>query len=152
SAFGSKAGDVFTRITVITAIIWITLCMLTIAIYNPPPNNTLNADSNEAGSSISGIEDEDDTVDADGEEVGIDSSEEIPEDLEAQMSEMISDEAAADEPAETDADGEEDGSPELEEQNDEAVPTETSETSEEQTPEASEDDAASTEPNSDDGN
>lgn len=37
SAFGSKAGDLFTRITVVTAIIWITLCMLTIALYNPPP-------------------------------------------------------------------------------------------------------------------
>jgi preprotein translocase subunit SecG len=37
SAFGSKAGDLFTRITVITAIVWITLCMLTIARYNPPP-------------------------------------------------------------------------------------------------------------------
>ncbi len=37
SAFGSKAGDMFTRITVITAIIWITICMVTIAAYNPPP-------------------------------------------------------------------------------------------------------------------
>ncbi len=37
SAFGSKAGDLFTRITVVTAIVWITLCMLTIALYNPPP-------------------------------------------------------------------------------------------------------------------
>lgn len=37
SAFGSKAGDAFTKITVITAIIWITLCMLTIAAFNPPP-------------------------------------------------------------------------------------------------------------------
>ncbi len=37
SAFGSKAGDVFTKVTVITAIIWIVLCMLTIQLYNPPP-------------------------------------------------------------------------------------------------------------------
>ncbi len=39
SAFGSKAGDAFTKITVITAIIWITLCMLTIAAFNPPPRS-----------------------------------------------------------------------------------------------------------------
>jgi preprotein translocase subunit SecG len=37
SAFGSKAGDAFTKITVITALVWITLCMVTIARYNPPP-------------------------------------------------------------------------------------------------------------------
>ncbi|MEE2826391.1 MAG: preprotein translocase subunit SecG [Planctomycetota bacterium] len=37
SAFGAKAGDVFTKVTVITSIIWITLCMLTIAWFNPPP-------------------------------------------------------------------------------------------------------------------
>ncbi len=37
SAFGSKAGDVFTRITVGTAIVWIMLSMLTIQFYNPPP-------------------------------------------------------------------------------------------------------------------
>ena len=41
SAFGSKAGDVFTRITIVTAIIWITLCMITIAAYNPPPKDNL---------------------------------------------------------------------------------------------------------------
>jgi len=37
SAFGSRAGDAFTKITIVTAVIWITLCMLTIARYNPPP-------------------------------------------------------------------------------------------------------------------
>ena len=37
SAFGSKAGDAFTKITVVTALVWITLCMITIAYYNPPP-------------------------------------------------------------------------------------------------------------------
>lgn len=35
SAFGAKAGDTFTRITVVTAIVWIALCMLTIRIFNP---------------------------------------------------------------------------------------------------------------------
>ena len=36
SAFGAKAGDAFTRITIFSALIWITLCMVTIARYNPP--------------------------------------------------------------------------------------------------------------------
>ena len=35
SAFGSKAGDVFTRITVVVATIWILLCCLAIACLNP---------------------------------------------------------------------------------------------------------------------
>jgi preprotein translocase subunit SecG len=41
SAFGAKAGDAFTKITVVSALVWITLCMVTIARYNPPeePNN-----------------------------------------------------------------------------------------------------------------
>ena len=37
SAFGTKAGDAFTRITIFTTLIWITLCMVTIAWFNPPP-------------------------------------------------------------------------------------------------------------------
>lgn len=37
SAFGSKAGDVFTKITVTTAVIWILLSILTIQFFNPPP-------------------------------------------------------------------------------------------------------------------
>lgn len=41
SAFGAKAGDAFTKITTVTSIIWITLCMLTIAIFNPPPRKNL---------------------------------------------------------------------------------------------------------------
>ena len=36
SALGTRAGDVFTKITVITALIWILLCMLTYKIYEPP--------------------------------------------------------------------------------------------------------------------
>jgi preprotein translocase subunit SecG len=36
SAFGAKAGDAFTKITVVSALVWITLCMVTIARYNPP--------------------------------------------------------------------------------------------------------------------
>ena len=37
SAFGTKAGDAFTRITIFTTLGWITLCMVTIAWFNPPP-------------------------------------------------------------------------------------------------------------------
>ena len=36
SAFGTKAGDVFTRITVITAIIWIILCIVTLQAFREP--------------------------------------------------------------------------------------------------------------------
>ncbi len=36
SAFGAKAGDAFTKITIFSAIFWIGLCMVTIAWYNPP--------------------------------------------------------------------------------------------------------------------
>src|SRR5690606_14472168 len=31
SAFGTKAGDTFTRVTMVTAAIWIVLCMVSIA-------------------------------------------------------------------------------------------------------------------------
>lgn len=34
SAFGTKAGDVFTRITVVTTCIWLLLCLATIALLN----------------------------------------------------------------------------------------------------------------------
>ena len=46
SAFGSKAGDAFTKITIVTAALWIFLCMMTIALFNPPPSpaSTLNND------------------------------------------------------------------------------------------------------------
>ena len=37
SAFGAKAGDAFTKVTVISATLWIFLCMVTIAATNPPP-------------------------------------------------------------------------------------------------------------------
>jgi preprotein translocase subunit SecG len=36
SAFGTKAGDVFTRITAVTACIWIALCSLTILVTGGP--------------------------------------------------------------------------------------------------------------------
>lgn len=37
SAFGTKAGDLFTRITIVTAIIWILLSVITIWLFNRPP-------------------------------------------------------------------------------------------------------------------
>jgi len=40
SAFGAKAGDAFTKITIFSAIFWIGLCMVTIAWYNPPERAT----------------------------------------------------------------------------------------------------------------
>ena len=36
SAFGSRAGDLFTRITIIAAAVWILLIMLTVKIVQPP--------------------------------------------------------------------------------------------------------------------
>jgi preprotein translocase subunit SecG len=56
SAFGTKAGDTFTRITVITAAVWILLLMLLVIITNQRPTSAWGADtsasaSKEAGSS-----------------------------------------------------------------------------------------------------
>ncbi|MGC4003992.1 MAG: preprotein translocase subunit SecG [Pirellulales bacterium] len=36
TAFGTKAGDVFTRVTVVTALVWIFFCMLTIKLMSGP--------------------------------------------------------------------------------------------------------------------
>ncbi|HXG10899.1 MAG TPA: preprotein translocase subunit SecG [Gemmataceae bacterium] len=36
SAFGSRAGDLFTRITIIAAAVWILLIMLTVKVVQPP--------------------------------------------------------------------------------------------------------------------
>lgn len=64
SAFGAKAGDAFTKITIVSALVWITLCMVTIAAYNPPEqaenpyaqNDKLPADKQPSagGASMSG--------------------------------------------------------------------------------------------------
>jgi preprotein translocase subunit SecG len=35
SAFGTKAGDLFTRVTMIVATVWILLCILAILVLNP---------------------------------------------------------------------------------------------------------------------
>lgn len=36
SAFGSRAGDAFTKITIVTAAVWILLIMITIKMVQPP--------------------------------------------------------------------------------------------------------------------
>ncbi|HEY4310699.1 MAG TPA: preprotein translocase subunit SecG [Pirellulales bacterium] len=38
SAFGTKAGDLFTRITIVAASIWVVLCVLGVKYYNTPDN------------------------------------------------------------------------------------------------------------------
>ena len=48
SAFGAKAGDAFTKVTIVSAAIWIFLCMLTIAWVNPPPKPDASAANNGA--------------------------------------------------------------------------------------------------------
>ena len=61
SAFGAKAGDAFTKITVYVAIFWIMLCILTIGCFNRPPNpdgikkdpTISSAGDNEAGAGAS---------------------------------------------------------------------------------------------------
>lgn len=66
SAFGAKAGDAFTKITIYVAVFWITLCILTIGCFNKPPNpqapnpdeaSISATDDGEAGASSSGDED-----------------------------------------------------------------------------------------------
>ena len=41
SAFGTKAGDVFTRVTIVVAFIWIILSMVLVVLYNQPEANPL---------------------------------------------------------------------------------------------------------------
>lgn len=64
SAFGAKAGDAFTKITIISALVWITLCMVTIARYNPPAqavnpfaqgDQQQQAQDNEGGASMGAL-------------------------------------------------------------------------------------------------
>ncbi len=47
SAFGTKAGDTFTKITVYTALIWFSLCVITLMVLNGKGGTTsiLNVDS-----------------------------------------------------------------------------------------------------------
>lgn len=42
SAFGTKAGDVFTRITIVVAAIWILLCAAAVKYYRPSPEEVFS--------------------------------------------------------------------------------------------------------------
>jgi preprotein translocase subunit SecG len=44
SAFGTKAGDVFTRVTMVVASIWIVLSMLLVVLYNRPSKSAFEDD------------------------------------------------------------------------------------------------------------
>jgi preprotein translocase subunit SecG len=43
SAFGTKAGDTFTKITMVTAVFWVLLCMASIKVLMPPKEIGTNA-------------------------------------------------------------------------------------------------------------
>jgi preprotein translocase subunit SecG len=42
SAFGTKSGDVFTKVTMVVAIIWVVLSMLLVVLYNQKPESAFN--------------------------------------------------------------------------------------------------------------
>jgi preprotein translocase subunit SecG len=42
SAFGTKAGDVFTRITIVVAAVWILLCAAAVKYYRPVPEEAFS--------------------------------------------------------------------------------------------------------------
>ena len=76
SAFGAKAGDAFTKVTIVSAAIWIFLCMLTIAWVNPPPKPDASAANNGAVmESAEGDSEGDSEGDAEGDAEGDDSIE-----------------------------------------------------------------------------
>ena len=44
SAFGTKAGDLFTRVTIGVALFWIVLCMATVSVLGRPPKDEVDQD------------------------------------------------------------------------------------------------------------
>jgi preprotein translocase subunit SecG len=46
SAFGTKAGDVFTRVTMVVASVWIVLSMILVVLYNQGGQSAWGTDSN----------------------------------------------------------------------------------------------------------
>ena len=66
SAFGTKAGDVFTRVTVVAAICWILLCMASIALLNS--RDTIEDTGGTSTPTMSGVGDQqkEDAGDASG--------------------------------------------------------------------------------------
>jgi preprotein translocase subunit SecG len=51
SAFGTKAGDIFTRVTMITAVAWILLSMLLVVLYNRGTTSAWDTETTRPGSS-----------------------------------------------------------------------------------------------------
>jgi preprotein translocase subunit SecG len=51
SAFGTKAGDVFTRVTMITALIWILMSMILVVLYNRGGSSAWDGDTPRPGAS-----------------------------------------------------------------------------------------------------
>ena len=51
SAFGTKAGDVFTRVTMITALIWILMSMILVMLYNREGTSAWDGDTPRPGTS-----------------------------------------------------------------------------------------------------
>jgi preprotein translocase subunit SecG len=45
SAFGSRAGDAFTRITIFVAAVWVLLIMITIKVVQPPVGRAVPAEA-----------------------------------------------------------------------------------------------------------
>ena len=52
SAFGTKAGDVFTKITIVTAAVWILLCAAAVKYYRPNDNENGFANLPPSGAAI----------------------------------------------------------------------------------------------------
>ena len=84
SAFGAKAGDTFTKVTIWTSTVWILVCMAALAVLNPrpvasdappaginPPGATAPAD----GAAADGAEDITDAESADATDADADGSE-----------------------------------------------------------------------------
>jgi preprotein translocase subunit SecG len=57
SAFGTKAGDLFTRITMVVATFWILLCILSIAMLNSTKDSAFGSGASDSMFGGSGLED-----------------------------------------------------------------------------------------------
>jgi preprotein translocase subunit SecG len=60
SAFGAKAGDVFTRVTMVTAIVWVLLCMGSIWVLNSQDEWGTSENTTNGVSSPDGVDGADD--------------------------------------------------------------------------------------------
>jgi len=112
SAFGAKAGDAFTKVTVVTSLIWITLCMVTIALFNQPPPKTQSTTK----SLIDIARDRENGVSTDDQEIDPDATGEVsigaPDNTPEAPKEGGSDEEGASEEGASEESGEPEGSAE----------------------------------------